>query len=122
MARFSGGGSIMTVIRPTTVFVLLTYVSWADDPLPKLSESSKVGDIGQLGRHQEFYRGTLPENAASVRFVYDKQSALMRHLYLRNSSQFREFYFLIQKVETTDWETDEIKELPKPLKVVGWHK
>src|SRR5262245_28919363 len=112
----------MTVIRSATVLALLISVAVADDPLAKLNETSKVGDIGELGRHQEFYRGTLPENAANVRAVYDSQSALMRHLYSVNTERFREFFFLIQKVDTTGWKRDEIKELPRPLKVVGWHK
>jgi hypothetical protein len=105
------------------VSVVLLLLGQVVDPKEnQLNHLSQEGDVGVVGRHIELVRGKFLDNAANVRGVVDKNSAIMRNDYAVTTARADFFMFLIKGIDTTSWEVGDIKELPKPLKVTGWHK
>lgn len=81
----------------------------------------QVGETGKLPQHTELYRGKFLEDSATVRHVFDNNTALMRCVFAVTTARLEVFEFVIKGVDTEGWERGEIKQLAPRLKVTGWY-
>lgn len=108
--------------RMTPLILLVALCLSVEDKPLVFDRVSQVDEIVVLPQHIELVRGRFLENSANVRAVLDKTSAIMRCDFAKTTSRTDYVYFVIKGVDTTGWEVGDVKQLPKPLKVTGWHK